>query len=196
MDPALMHRVAVIGAGTLDSLPHNGAVVTLARRLRIDAQGKLLRHRDGRHRRRDARARGGDRARLCLRFVLEVIRSGAAPCELSLSSLSCCLPAAACLPRNGVPADLMQASVIPGMPDVRAPAGRISAEMTKDLAQSFKQESPNDFPVGADGYVHYAHLALSGGGANGAFGAGLLNGWTKVGSARCSRSSPAYRPAR
>ena len=27
--PALMHRVAVISAGTLDSLPHNGAVVTL-----------------------------------------------------------------------------------------------------------------------------------------------------------------------
>ena len=29
IDPALMHRVAVIGAGSLDSLPHNGAVVTL-----------------------------------------------------------------------------------------------------------------------------------------------------------------------
>ena len=29
IDPGLMHRVAVIGAGTLDSLPHNGAVVTL-----------------------------------------------------------------------------------------------------------------------------------------------------------------------
>lgn len=29
MDPALMHRVAVIGSGTLDTLPHNGAVVTL-----------------------------------------------------------------------------------------------------------------------------------------------------------------------
>ncbi len=29
IDPALMHRIAVIGAGTLDSLPHNGAVVTL-----------------------------------------------------------------------------------------------------------------------------------------------------------------------
>jgi H+/gluconate symporter-like permease len=29
IDPALMHRVAVIGAGTLDSLPHNGGVVTL-----------------------------------------------------------------------------------------------------------------------------------------------------------------------
>ncbi|RTL54742.1 MAG: GntP family permease [Bradyrhizobiaceae bacterium] len=29
ISPALMHRVAVIGSGTLDSLPHNGAVVTL-----------------------------------------------------------------------------------------------------------------------------------------------------------------------
>ena len=29
IDPGVMHRVAVIGAGTLDSLPHNGAVVTL-----------------------------------------------------------------------------------------------------------------------------------------------------------------------
>jgi H+/gluconate symporter-like permease len=29
IDPALLHRVAVISAGTLDSLPHNGAVVTL-----------------------------------------------------------------------------------------------------------------------------------------------------------------------
>jgi H+/gluconate symporter-like permease len=29
LDPAVLHRVAVIGSGTLDSLPHNGAVVTL-----------------------------------------------------------------------------------------------------------------------------------------------------------------------
>jgi H+/gluconate symporter-like permease len=29
IDPALLHRVAVIGSGTLDSLPHNGAAVTL-----------------------------------------------------------------------------------------------------------------------------------------------------------------------
>ncbi len=29
IDPALMHRVAVIGSGTLDILPHNGAVVSL-----------------------------------------------------------------------------------------------------------------------------------------------------------------------
>jgi H+/gluconate symporter-like permease len=29
INPELLHRVAVIGSGTLDSLPHNGAVVTL-----------------------------------------------------------------------------------------------------------------------------------------------------------------------
>src|SRR5262245_59269258 len=29
LDPGVLHRVAVIGAGTLDILPHNGAVVTL-----------------------------------------------------------------------------------------------------------------------------------------------------------------------
>jgi H+/gluconate symporter-like permease len=29
LDPGQLHRVAVIGSGTLDSLPHNGAVVTL-----------------------------------------------------------------------------------------------------------------------------------------------------------------------
>jgi H+/gluconate symporter-like permease len=29
VSPALMHRVAVIGSGTLDLLPHNGAVVSL-----------------------------------------------------------------------------------------------------------------------------------------------------------------------
>lgn len=29
ISPALMHRVAVIGSGTLDILPHNGAVVTV-----------------------------------------------------------------------------------------------------------------------------------------------------------------------
>lgn len=29
INPSLLHRVAVIGSGTLDSLPHNGAIITL-----------------------------------------------------------------------------------------------------------------------------------------------------------------------
>jgi hypothetical protein len=92
------------------------------------------------------------------------------------------LAGCAILPRNAVPPELIPEAVIPGMPDVRAPAGRPSAAIADDLARSFAQESPADFPVGPDGYVHYAHLALSGGGPNGAFGAGFLNGWTKTGT--------------
>ena len=61
IDPALMHRVAVIGAGTLDSLPHNGAVVTLLAVCGVDASRKLFRHVHGGDRRRDPCARRRDR---------------------------------------------------------------------------------------------------------------------------------------
>jgi hypothetical protein len=84
--------------------------------------------------------------------------------------------------RNAVPIDLMASATIPGMPDVRAPAGRADAFMARDMAKSFTQESPKDFPPGPDGVIVYPHLALSGGGANGAFGAGFLNGWTSTGT--------------
>ncbi|MFO1398767.1 MAG: patatin-like phospholipase family protein [Burkholderiales bacterium] len=83
--------------------------------------------------------------------------------------------------RNPVPPALAAEAEIPGLRDVRAWAGRPSAAMERDLALSFAQESSADFPVGPDGVVHYAHLALSGGGANGAFGSGFLNGWTQTG---------------
>ena len=83
--------------------------------------------------------------------------------------------------RNPVPPDLAPYAEVPGMRDVRAWAGRRSEAMERDLALSFAQESRTDFPVGPDGIISYAHLALSGGGANGAFGAGFLNGWTSAG---------------
>jgi hypothetical protein len=92
-----------------------------------------------------------------------------------------CLAGCAILPRNAVPIDRMSEAIVPGMPDVRARAGRPSPAMMSDLAESFVQESPADFPVDADGRVLYPHLVLSGGGANGAFGAGFLNGWTQSG---------------
>jgi hypothetical protein len=85
------------------------------------------------------------------------------------------------LPRNAVPLELAGEAAIPGLPEVRAPAGWPSATMADDLARSFAQESPADFPVGPEGYVRYSHLALSGGGPNGAFGAGFLRGWTRTG---------------
>ncbi len=84
------------------------------------------------------------------------------------------------LPRNPVPVALMPEAEIPGMPNVRAGAGHISPIFEADLLQSYQDEPKEMFRV-ADGTHVYPHLALSGGGPNGAFGAGFLNGWTKTG---------------
>jgi len=84
--------------------------------------------------------------------------------------------------RNPVPAELTTTAIVPGLPDVRAWAGHSSRALQDDIVLSYKQESRADFPVGADGRVQYSHLLLSGGGANGAFGSGLLNGWTQAGT--------------
>ena len=86
------------------------------------------------------------------------------------------------LPRNALPPDLVAGATIPDMPDIRAWAGQPNPAMERDMLESFAQESVTDFPRLADGSVLYPHLALSGGGANGAFGAGFLNGWTQSGS--------------
>ncbi len=91
------------------------------------------------------------------------------------------LSGCAILPRNPVPLDSIGAATLPGMPDVRAWAGQPDPAMARDFLESFAQESRDAFPVGADGKIHYAHLALSGGGPNGAFGAGFLKGWTETG---------------
>lgn len=85
------------------------------------------------------------------------------------------------LKRNPVPSGQSEAAPIPGMPIVRAWAGRPSAAMEADLHRSFEQQRPGDFPPGADGIARYPHLALSGGGSQGAFGAGFLKGWSHTG---------------
>ncbi|CNI99972.1 putative lipoprotein [Yersinia aldovae] len=84
------------------------------------------------------------------------------------------------LPRNPVPIALMPVAEIPGMPNIRAGAGHVSPIFETDLLKSYQDESKEMFRV-SDGLWVYPHLALSGGGPNGAFGAGFLNGWTKTG---------------
>ncbi|CNH44626.1 putative lipoprotein [Yersinia aldovae] len=84
------------------------------------------------------------------------------------------------LPRNPVPVALMPVAEIPGMPNVRAGAGHVSPIFEADLLKSYQDESKEMFRVSSGVWV-YPHLALSGGGPNGAFGAGFLNGWTKTG---------------
>ncbi len=99
-----------------------------------------------------------------------------------MGALVIALAGCSVVPRNAVPPQQGQAAVLPGMPEVRSWAGQPTPPIERDLAESFAQESVSEFPPGPDGTVRYAHLALSGGGANGAFGAGFLNGWTRAGT--------------
>jgi predicted acylesterase/phospholipase RssA len=69
------------------------------------------------------------------------------------------------------------------MPDIRSDINDLDPiVMRKSLIDSYKEEGANDYPVNLLGIKTYPVLAISGGGPNGAYGAGLLRGWSKEGS--------------
>ncbi len=86
------------------------------------------------------------------------------------------------LDRNSVPIEDIRAAEIPGMPGVRAWGGQLNQTFQADLVTSVQQEPAGVFPLNDKGFPIYHGLALSGGGSNGAFGAGILNGWSKAGT--------------
>jgi hypothetical protein len=86
------------------------------------------------------------------------------------------------LTRNAVPVDRMLDAEIPGFADVRTWSGRISEDFQADFVQSVRDERHGEFPTDENGIPIYEGLALSGGGSNGAFGAGFLYGWSQTGS--------------
>ena len=83
---------------------------------------------------------------------------------------------------NSVPKDLISQTTLVDMPDVRAWGDTYSPVLQRSVVESIHQARAID-PLGVvDATGHVNILALSGGGANGAFGAGLLNGWTAAGT--------------
>lgn len=84
--------------------------------------------------------------------------------------------------REAVPENLLEKAVIPGFEDVRAFGDEPSLMFQDDLINSIKDEPAGMFPVNAQGMKECTVLAISGGGANGAYGAGLISGWTKSGT--------------
>jgi len=92
------------------------------------------------------------------------------------------LAGCAALPRNPVPVEDIRRAEIPGMSGVRAWGGQLNPDFQTDLVASIQQEPAGAFPLDAAGHPIYHGLALSGGGSNGAFGAGVLNGWTTAGT--------------
>jgi predicted acylesterase/phospholipase RssA len=80
-----------------------------------------------------------------------------------------------------VPGALQYQAVVPGMPNIRYRQPQVDA-LLKDLRTTVEREQAALHEKGYDGpLLPISFLALSGGGENGAFGAGLLVGWTARG---------------
>ena len=83
---------------------------------------------------------------------------------------------------KAVPPELQEKAAIPGMPDVRYWADTDTAVFLRDAVESLDKEKAYLAKSGYKGPLPEADfLAISGGGDDGAFGAGLLVGWTAAG---------------
>lgn len=96
--------------------------------------------------------------------------------SLSLSVFGCATT------RHPLPQDMMGRASVDGMSDVRMIMGIPNPVIQKSMIESLKEENSSDYPVDDKGVRWYPILAISGGAANGAYGAGLLKGWSEEGS--------------
>ncbi len=84
---------------------------------------------------------------------------------------------------SAVPPELTAKAEIPGMSGVRFVAGGDMTEVSKTLVDSLRREQEYLASQGHTGKLPPAvFLSISGGGDNGAFTAGVLNGWTAAGT--------------
>jgi predicted acylesterase/phospholipase RssA len=85
--------------------------------------------------------------------------------------------------KDAVPAALTGQAIVPGLADVRYRIGVDNEAMQQEAIESFRREQTYLAGQGHRGPLPPAvYLAVSGGGDNGAFGAGLLNGWSAAGN--------------
>ncbi|HJR21975.1 MAG TPA: patatin-like phospholipase family protein [Dongiaceae bacterium] len=84
--------------------------------------------------------------------------------------------------RHPVPLEAQNDPSIPGFTDIRFFPLTDVEPMRKAIRQAFLTETPENYETLADGWRRYNYLAISGGGSDGAFGAGILNGWSAKGN--------------
>jgi hypothetical protein len=108
------------------------------------------------------------------------LRRSGIPARVAAATAVLLVVGCASIERQPVPIDDIDRAVIPGMPDVRDWGDEPSPHFQEDLIQSVLDalEAPGSDPGG----LPIRALVLSGGGSNGAFGAGFLNGWTAAGT--------------
>ena len=89
---------------------------------------------------------------------------------------------AAQLIRNPVPLNLVNEAKIENLPDVRYWGDELPHHIKHEMQLAYEQTKANRPQVFKKGFRREAKfLAISGGGSNGAFGAGLITGWTASG---------------
>jgi len=84
--------------------------------------------------------------------------------------------------RHPVPFDMLGKTQVDDMPEVRIMQGMVDPELRKSALRSILEENKDDYPLDSDGKRVYPMLCISGGSANGAYGAGLLKGWSEEGT--------------
>ena len=84
--------------------------------------------------------------------------------------------------KQAVPDELTASAVVPGFADVRYRVGIDDEALLEEALDSFRRETAYLEATGYSGALPPVNfLAVSGGGDQGAFGAGLLNGWSAAG---------------
>jgi hypothetical protein len=90
------------------------------------------------------------------------------------------LTACASVQRRPVPVADMDRAIIPGMPEIRdwgdQPSPRFQQDLIRSVRDTWAASSPEELSS------QMSALVLSGGGSNGAFGAGFLRGWAATGT--------------
>lgn len=85
------------------------------------------------------------------------------------------------IPRHAVPTELSLVAEVPGFTGIRYRPLLNPEPVRGMLRAAFVNETEASYVTEADGSRHYYYLSISGGGSDGAFGAGLLNGWSLAG---------------
>lgn len=93
------------------------------------------------------------------------------------------LSGCATITRHAVPENLLTSVRVFGMRDIRAFSGMPSDSFKSDFLSLLENEKGSHLSLFNREMIYsYSMLAISGGAGNGAYGAGLLNGWSKEGS--------------
>jgi hypothetical protein len=112
-------------------------------------------------------------------LVIVIIRSRASVTVLLAVLLSAGQGCVRVPKRTALPASLLDAAAIPGTPDIR-----YWGDEVPPAAERWYNATADEIAERYSGIIGrpHAYLAISGGGGDGAFGAGLLNGWSKAGT--------------